>query len=357
MTASYPATPETIRTALADGMVIPAHPLALTAERKLDERRQRALSRYYLDAGAGGLAVGVHTTEFAIHDPKIGLYKPVLRLAIETVRAWRPDRSTVMVAGICGRTGQAVREAQLAREIGYDLGLISLGALKDADDAGLIDHCRQVAEAMPIMGFYLQPAAGGRILSEAFWSQLAEIPNLAAIKIAPFNRYQTLAVVRGVAASGRAERVALYTGNDDAIIVDLLTRYEIAVNGRTVRMSIAGGLLGHWAFWTRRAVEQHEQIKNIRDAAAIPAELLTLAAQVTEANEAVFDPSHGFAGCISGILYVLTRTGLLETVRTIDDRERLSPGQTEKIDRIAERYPHLTDEEFVKQNLARWLKG
>jgi dihydrodipicolinate synthase/N-acetylneuraminate lyase len=356
---NFPLPPDEIAEALRAGLVIPAHPLALNADKSLDEYHQRALSRYYLDCGAGGLAVGVHTTEFAIHDPKVGLYRPVLELAMETVRTWKPlvaaAHHPVMIAGIIGKTGQAVREAELARELGYQVGLLGLGALKGYSDARLVEHARQVAKVLPIMGFYLQPAAGGRILSEGFWRRFAEIPNLAAIKMAPFNRYYTLTVIRAVASAGRAGEVALYTGNDDSILIDLLTRYEIALDKGTVKLEIAGGLLGHWAYWTKRAVEQLEQVHSAKRSGAVASELLTLAAQVTESNEAVSDPEHSFQGCIAGILYVLKRSGLVAGVHPLGVRERLSPGQAEKIDAVISRYPHLIDHDFVQENLDRWL--
>lgn len=355
----FPPPPDEVEEALREGLVIPAHPLALKEDKSLDESHQRGLSRYYLDCGAGGLAVGVHTTEFAIHDPKVGLYRPVLELAMETARAWKPltavSAHPVMVAGIIGRTAQAVREAELARELGYDVGLLGLGALKGYSDAQLVDHARQVARVLPIMGFYLQPAVGGRILSEDFWRRFAEIPNLAAIKMAPFNRYYTLAVIRAVASAGRAGEVALYTGNDDSILIDLLTRFEFALEKGTVKLEIVGGLLGHWAYWTKRAVEQFEQIRSAKIDGAVPSELLTLAAQVTESNEAVFDPEHSFQGCISGILYVLKSSGLVAGVHPLGEGEGLSPGQAEKIDAVIIRYPHLIDHDFVREHLDRWL--
>jgi hypothetical protein len=347
--------PDPIVEALKEGQAIPAHPLALTEAGGLDERRQRALTRYYLDAGAGGLAVGVHTTEFAIHRPDVGLYKPVLELAMETALAWKPASRTIMVAGIVGAIDQALSEAALAAGTGYHAGLLSLGALRDSTEEALLEHSRRVAEVIPIMGFYLQPSVGGRILSERFWRGLAEIPNLLAIKIAPFNRYCTLEVIRAVAGAGREDEVALYTGNDDSILVDLLTSYEVDVEGTKHRLAIVGGLLGHWAYWTSRAVEQHRLCRQARGAGTIGADLLTLAAQVTEANEAVFDPDHSFRGCISGILYALVRCGLLEGVHAIGEGERLSPGQTAKIDRIALAYPHLVDDRFVRENLSRWI--
>ena len=358
MDNDFAKAPDRVVKALQGGMVIPAHPLALNRDGTLDESHQRALSRYYLDAGAGGLAVGVHTTEFAIHDPKVGLYRPVLELAVETVRSWKSKVAVsgppVMVAGIIGETKQAVGEAETARELGYDVGLLGLGALSGYTDEQLVEHARQVARVLPIMGFYLQPAVGGRILSESFWRGLAEIPNLVAIKMAPFNRYYTLAVIRAVAAAGRAGEVALYTGNDDSILVDLLTRFEIATGKSTVVVDVVGGLLGHWAYWTKRAVEQLDQVRAAKRSATVPGELLTLAAQVTESNEAVFDPENGFRGCIAGILYVLASSGLVAGVHPLGD-EGLSPGQAEKIDAVMSRYPPLTDQRFVTENLDRWL--
>ncbi len=351
----YPLPETRIAAALRRGLVIPAHPLALSKNRSLDEVHQRALSRYYLDAGAGGLAVGVHTTEFAIHEQKVGLYRPVLELAMETVRSWQPKVEPVMIAGLIGPTAQAVREAETARELGYHVGLLGLGALKQAADDELIDHARRVAEVLPIMGFYLQPAVGGRLLGEQFWRRLAEIPNLAAIKIAPFNRYQTLTVIQAVAEAGRAGEIALYTGNDDSILIDLLTDYQVVLEDRIVELGMTGGLLGHWAYWTQRAVEQLEEVREAKDRSSIPPRLLTLAAQVTESNAAVFDARNSFRGCIAGILYVLSRCGLVAGVYPLGEEERVSPGQTERIDSVIDRYPHLCDEAFVRDNLTRWL--
>jgi len=346
MTSEFPMPSDDVADTFRRGTVVPAHPLALTEKRTLDERHQRALTRYYLDAGAGGLAVGVHTTEFKIHDPKVGLYAPVLKLAAQTARDWRPDPKPVLIAGICGPTDQALREADMARQLGYHIGMISLAALPNANDDQLIEHARTIAQIMPIMGFYLQPAAGGRILSESFWRRLAEVPNLVGIKIAPFNRYHTLAVVRAIAESGRAEKI------DDAIVVDLLTTYRFG----EVTVGIVGGLLGHWAFWTHRAVELLDQTRRLRTAQTVPTKMLTLAAQVTEANEAVFDPQNDFKGCLSGILYVLSTTGLVQAVRTLDPREALSPGQAHRIDRIIRDYRHVTDDDFVKPRINRWLR-
>lgn len=344
---------------LRSGCVIPAHPLALQSDHQIDERCQRALTRYYLAAGAGGLAVGVHTTQFAIHNPKIGLYRPVLELAIETARqsvASTGSDEPIMIAGLVGDTTQAMDEARLARGLGYHLGLLSLTALKGKSIEDLIAHCRAVAEVIPVMGFYLQETISRMILPAEFWRKLMAIPNVLAIKIAPFSRYQTLDVLESVAYSGRSDDVALYTGNDDNIIIDLLTRYEFKVEGRTVSLQIVGGLLGQWACWTKTAVEHLKDIKSIRDSRrAIPCAMLSLAGQLTLANKVIFDADHHFTGCISGISYVLKSQGLLEEVRTLDPEEQLSPGQAEAIDRITREYPHLSDDAFVRDNLHRWL--
>lgn len=340
-----------LRARLLEGLVIPAHPLALTAERRLDEPRQVALTRYYCDAGAGGVAVGVHTTQFAIRSA--GLLEPVLRLAAGVVREREVTRGRrlVKVAGVVGPTAQAVAEASLARDLGYDLGLLSLGALREATTEELLAHCRQVADVLPLFGFYLQPAVGGRVLDEAFWRRFLEIGPVAAIKVAPFNRYHTLDVARALAASGRSGEVALYTGNDDSIVADLLSRFELG----SPPVGFAGGLLGQWAAWTRRAVELLQEIEECRRTGQGAFDLLALGQQLTDANAALFDARHGFAGCIAGIHEVLRRQGLLAGRWCLDPREDLSPGQAEEIDRVLRAYPHLSDDEFVAENLARWL--
>ena len=341
---------------LAKGTVIPAHPLALTAERQLDERRQRALTRYYVAAGAGGLAVGVHTTQFAIRDPRIGLFAPVLKLAAEEMdRAdlARPD-PLVRIGGICGDTTQAVREAGLLAELGYHAGLLSLAALKDADDDALLRHCRSVAEAIPIVGFYLQSSVGGRRLSFRFWRKFVEIENVAAIKIAPFNRYQTLDVMRAVAESKRP--ITLYTGNDDNIVMDLLTPYRFSVDGRQREVRMVGGLLGHWAVWTRSAVELFRNCQaTTRNTEGVSKGLLRASVEITDANAAFFDAANHFAGCIAGLHEVLRRQGLLEGIWCLDPQETLGPGQKEEIDRVYAAYSHLNDDEFVRQGLPLWL--
>lgn len=328
------------------GLAIPAHPLALNAQRRLDERRQRALTRYYLAAGVGGLAVGVHTTQFAIRDPKIGLLKPVLALAAEEMD--RSRRPVVRIAGVCGMTQQAVQEAHILRELGYHAGLLSLGALRDAAEDEVISHCRVVADVLPIVGFYLQPSVGGRVLSYSFWRRFAEIDNVVAIKIAPFNRYQTLDVIRAVVDAGRDD-IALYTGNDDSIVADLVTPF--CIGGRERR--IVGGLLGHWSVWTLRAVELLERCRG----AQASSELLQIGVQVTDSNAAFFDAANGFRGCIAGLHEVLRRQGLLEGIWCLDEHETLTPGQLEEIDRVYHGYPHLNDDDFVQRHRDEWLNG
>ncbi|MEO8129938.1 MAG: dihydrodipicolinate synthase family protein [Bryobacteraceae bacterium] len=327
-----------VRARLRQGLVIPAHPLALTAERKLDERRQRALTRYYAACGAGGIAVGVHTTQFAIRE--VGLLKPVLEMARQEAGG------CLSIAGICGPTPQAVREAELAAGLGYDAGLLSLAALPNAITRKLIEHTKAVASVIPIVGFYLQPAVGGRVLPYDFWLRFAEIENVVAIKMAPFNRYQTLDVIRAVADSGRAAEISLYTGNDDNIVADLLT--EFPLSGKKLR--IVGGLLGHWAVWTKRAVELLDSIHTLP-----PGEALTSGVQITDSNAAFFDAANGFHGCIAGLHEVLRRQGLLEGRWCLNPDEDLSPGQMEEIDRIYAAYPALNDDEFVRENLDAWL--
>jgi dihydrodipicolinate synthase/N-acetylneuraminate lyase len=346
---------EDVRRRLFEGQVIPAHPLALNANRKLDERRQVALTRYYCDAGAGGLAVGVHTTQFAIRDPKVGLFEPVLKLAVEAARAWENanQRQVLKVAGVCGKTEQAVGEASFARELGYDLGLLSLAALKEETPQELIAHCRRVAEEIPLCGFYLQPAVGGRYLPYEFWRAFFEIENVVAVKIAAFNRYQTLDVLRALAASGEADAVALYTGNDDNIVADLMTEFRFG----DTRLQFRGGLLGHWAVWTWRAVELLEAVKECRAGGGQGAlDLLARSGEVTDSNAVLFDVEHNFHGCIAGLHEILRRQGLLEGRWCLDPHEDLSPGQMEEIDRVYAEYPHLNDDAFVTKRLDQWMR-
>ncbi|HEX6964182.1 MAG TPA: dihydrodipicolinate synthase family protein [Gemmatimonadaceae bacterium] len=360
-----------LRAHLLAGHVIPAHPLALTEDRRLDERHQRALTRYYIAAGAGGIAVGVHTTQFEIRGH--GLLEPVLALASQTAdeamaaragsaapaprhspaHSHSPSRPFAKIAGVCGRTTQALAEAQLALDLGYHAGLLSLGAWRNATEGEMLAHCRTVAEVIPLFGFYLQPAVGGRVLSYDFWRAFAEIPNVVAIKIAPFNRYQTIDVVRAVAESGR-EDIALYTGNDDQIVIDLLTAFPCHGESRVAAPRIVGGLLGQWAVWTRRAVQLLDEIKAARDDGQLSAEWLTRAAALTDANGAIFDVRHDFAGSIAGIQYVLWKQGLLGGPWCLSEREALSPGQVEEIERVRRAYPELMDDEFVAEHLEGW---
>jgi hypothetical protein len=342
---------------LRRGTVIPAHPLALTADRRLDERRQRGLTRYYIAAGAGGLAVGVHTTQFAIRDPRHGLLEPVLKLAAEEMD--RADRGRVdpliRIGGICGETAQAVQEAELLANLGYGAGLLSLAALKNSDDSGLLAHCRRAAEILPLVGFYLQPAVGGRVLSYRFWREFAEIENVVAIKIAPFNRYQTLDVVRAVAESGRD--IALYTGNDDNIVMDLVMPHVFRIAQRTETRRIVGGLLGHWAVWTRRASELLQECHAVAcDEKNIPKSLIKRSVEITDCNAAFFDAAGQFAGCIAGLHEVLRRQRLLEGIWCLDPNENLSARQLAEIDRVYDAYPHLNDDDFVREGRDEWLR-
>ncbi|MEW4488837.1 dihydrodipicolinate synthase family protein [Thalassoglobus sp. JC818] len=342
-----------LRQQLLSGLVIPAHPLALNSKRQLDERYQRALSRYYLAAGAGGLAVGVHTTQFAIHDEKVGLYKPVLELAAEEIsRSGMTE--TVRVAGIVGKTQQATKEASIARELGYHCGLLSLSALQGSSEAEILSHCRAVADVLPVFGFYLQEGIGGISLSYSFWKKFVEIENVVAIKIAAFNRYQTIDVVRALAESGR-EDIALYTGNDDTIVTDLMTSYEFSNASEAKPLQFSGGLLGHWAVWTKSAVDLLSEIKSIKREETIPSRYLKIANQVTDMNAVIFDAANGFHGCIPGILEVLRRQGLVPGCWCLDEAETMSKGQAAEIDRICAAYPHLIDDEFVQAHRDEWL--
>lgn len=339
---------------LRAGQVIPALPLALRANRTWDERRQRALVRYYVDAGAGGLAVAVHSTQFAIRDPKIQLYERVLTLAAESVREWlgranRP-RPFTLIAGLCGRTPQARKEAHTARALGYEAGLLSLGAWARDPEAAVLRHCRRIAAEIPLVGFYLQPAVGGRTFTYTFWRKFAEIPELVAVKLAPFDRYRTLDVVRAVMEAGRDD-VALYTGNDDNIIADLLTPFNFA--GKTRHFD--GGLLGQWGVWTERAVALFRDLQRARSRDRVETEWLTRNAALTDANAAIFDSTNRFAGCLPGIHEVLRRQGLLTTTACLDPHEQLSPGQARQITRVTKAYPWLVDDTFVARHRDTWL--
>ena len=341
-----------VRKLIAEGTVIPAHPLALDAKRTLDVKHQRALTRYYIDAGAGGLAVGVHTTQFAIRD--VGIYKPVLELAAETAASWT-KRPLAMVAGLAGPTQQAVAEAKIARGIGYHAGLLSLAAMKSASEDEIIAHCEAVAREIPLVGFYLQPAVGGVILGMNFWRRFAQIDNVVAIKIAPFHRYRTLDVLRGVAAAGALDRITLYTGNDDHILLDLTLPFDLRDNGVTLRTHIRGGLLGHWSVWTATAIKQFETCKAARNKDTVPSDLLALDARVTDCNSAFFDVANNFHGCIAGCHEILRRQGLMQDIWCLDPAEGLSPGQMQEINRVCREHADLSDDAFVAANLQKWL--
>ena len=338
---------------LRHGTVIPAHPLALDGKRRFDARRQRALTRYYLDAGSGGLAVGVHATQFAIREK--GLYEPVLQLAADAAREWA-KRPLVMIAGLSGKTAQAKKEAEIALAHGYHAGMLSLAAMKGASVDELVAHCAALARVLPLVGFYLQTAVGGIALSAEFWRRFAEIENVIAIKIAPFSRYRTLDVARGVALARAEERVTLYTGNDDHIVLDLLAPLAVKRDVEEVRVRIKGGLLGHWSVWTQAAVKLHQRIQAAVASGWVDAELLALDARVTDCNSAFFDVAHDFAGCIAGCHEVLRRQGLLEGTWCLDPKETLSPGQAAEIDRVCREHADLSDDDFVRAHLARWLE-
>lgn len=343
---------EAIKKLLFEGTVIPAHPLALTRDLQLDEQKQRGLTRYYMASGAGGVAIGVHTTQFEIRDPQVNLYEKVLAITADEIGKAALDRPFIKVAGICGLTEQALKEAGIAVAHGYDLGLVSMAAFKTEPESEIIEHVRKVAQIIPVFGFYLQAAIGGRVYSYDFWQQFAEIPNVLAIKIAAFNRYQTLDVVRAVAHSSRRDDIALYTGNDDNIVADLLTPYRFEINGQTIEKRFVGGLLGHWAVWTEKAVELLAAIKqtvsrDYHDAA----DMLSTNIAVTDMNAAIFDPANAFHGCITGVHEVLRRQGLMDGIWTLNPAETLSPGQFEEITRVIGAYPHLVDDDFVAKFL------
>mgnify|MGYP003636669277 CR=1 FL=1 len=344
---------ENIRELLHKGVVIPAHPTALMENLKLDIRRQRALTKYYLDAGVGGIAVGVHTSQFDIRE--VGLYEEVLQLASEEIDSFtsKNNNDIIKIAGVLGSMNQAILEAKIAVKHNYHAAMLGLGALKNSSNEELIAHCQSIAEVIPIMGFYLQTAVGGQVLDVDFWREFAKIENVVAIKMAPFDRYNTIDVIRGVAESGRANDIAIYTGNDDNIIADLLTAYEIPVGNETIRLKIVGGLLGHWAVWTKTAVEMFEKIKNAKDSDIL--ELLTLGIKVTDSNAAIYDTRNNFIGSIAGVHEILVRQGLLEKIITINPKETLSLGQKEEIDRIYSIYPELNDDDFVRRNIDIWL--
>lgn len=353
---NFPKLDSIINTVLQEGTVIPAHPLALNENLKLDEKRQRLLTQYYIACGAGGVAVGVHTTQFEIRKPGINLLEPVLRITAEEIDQ-AASSSFIKVAGIVGATAQAIKEAELASRCGYHLGLVSMGGLNKLSEDSLIEHTRTVASIIPVFGFYLQPAVGGRLLSYKFWRKFVEIPNVYAIKVAAFNRYQTLDVVRAVCDSDRRDHVALYTGNDDNIIADLITPYRFNIAGKEVEKRFAGGLLGHWAVWTKAAVELLKEIKNTQPNGGTLQKLLTVGIKITDMNAAIFDVSNSFHGCIPGIHEILRRQGLLKGIWCLNPQEQLSPGQVHEIDRVTNSYPEFTDDAFVKSFLERMNVG
>ena len=354
---NHNSIPNAVKSLLHKGTVIPALPLLLDANRDLDEKRQRVLLRYYLDAGVGGIAAAVHTTQFEIRQPEVNLYERVLKIACEEIdlHTKRTSKAVIKIAGVIGKTEQATKEAKIALRNGYHAVLLSLAAFKEENNQDILDHCKAVAQVMPVIGFYLQPAVGGRILDVDFWREFAKIENVIAIKMAPFNRYQTIDVVRAVAESGRADEIALYTGNDDNILLDLLSEYKFKVGNKVISKQIVGGLLGHWAVWTKKAVELLNVVQtgkyNMNTTEAI-----VFANQITDSNAAFFDAANNFSGCIAGIHEVLRRQGFVEGIWLLDPNEKLSPGQLEEIDRVYETYPDLNDDIFVSQNMAAWNK-
>ncbi len=350
MTRHWTDWPEEIINQLRAGCVIPASPLALTRSREFDAIRQRALVRYYCDAGAGGLAIGVHTTQFEIRD--VGLYRPVLETVALELDNWQ-QAPIIRIAGIVGRTDQARAEAEIARELGFHAGLLSLAGFQGVSEDELIEHCRAIAAEIPVIGFYLQPAVGGIPLAVSFWRRFSQIENVAAIKIAPFNRYQTLDVVRGVVLAGAEDRITLYTGNDDNIVMDLVSPFRLSRDDKIVEMRIAGGLLGHWSVWTKSAVDIFNRCRS----GPLNEDLLALAGQVTDCNAAFFDVANNFKGCIPGIHEILRRQGIFEGVWCLDADEALGPGQAGEIDRVYRSYPSLNDDAFVTDNLDRWLSS
>jgi len=342
---------------LREGTVIPANPLALDKNRKYDEKRQRAITRYYMDAGSGGIAVAVHTTQFEIRDEKYNLFETVIKTVSEEIDDYEKKNNKVIVkvCGVCGKTEQAVREAQLAKEYGYDAVLLSPGGLNDFSEDYMIQRTKAVAEVMPVIGFYLQRAVGGRRFSYDYWKKICEIKNVVAIKSAPFDRYCTLDLVRAAALSSRSDEIALYTGNDDNIVIDLVSGYKFTVDGKVYKKKFVGGLLGHWSVWTKKAVELFESLKEASESGSISTEILERANEVTDTNAAFFDAANGFTGCIAGLHEVLKRQGLFEGIWCLNPDEKMSLGQIEEIDRVYKMYPHLNDDDFVKENLERWL--
>ncbi|NLD87252.1 MAG: dihydrodipicolinate synthase family protein [Clostridiales bacterium] len=345
---------ETALSILHNGTVIPATPLALTENREFDESRQRLLTRYYLEAGAGGIATAVHSTQFEIRDPKFNMFEKVIASVSDEISRYEKEtgKTVVKVCGVCGKAEQAVREANIAKSLGYDAVLLSPGGLKDLTEDELLERTKAVAAVMPVIGFYLQVAVGGRVFTYDYWRRFCEIENTVAIKCASFNRYTTIDVVRAVATSPRRDEITLYTGNDDNIIADLLTPYSFTVDGKTYTKRFTGGLLGHWTVWTKKIVELFPLLQNCD---ATP-ELMKIAAEMTDMNAAVFDTANNFAGCIAGMHEVLRRQGLLRGIWCLNPAECLSEGQEAELDRVQRMYPHLTDDDFVREFLARHEK-
>ena len=346
--------PDDVLVRLREGSVIPASPLALTADRQFNPQRQKSLVRYYIDAGAGGIAIGVHTTQFEIREK--GIYTRVLETVADEINSWaktEKEKYIIKIAGLLGKTNQARSEADVARNLGYHAGLLNLATYKDANEDEIIEHCEAIADIMPLIGFYLQPAVGGIVLSSNFWQQFSMIENVIAIKVAPFNRYQTLDVLRGIALAKAENRISVYTGNDDNIVIDLITPYEIRRDNSTVTLRTVGGLLGHWAIWVKGAVEILTKCKE----GILDESLLALHGNVTDCNAAIFDVANNFKGCISGVHEVLRRQGLFEGIWCLNPNETLSPGQMAEIDRVYRDYPELNDDAFVMKNLDRWLSA
>ena len=343
---------------LHNGTVIPANPLALDKDRKYNEKRQRAITRYYLDAGRGGVAVAVHTTQFEIRQPQYNLFETVIATVSDEIEKYEKenDKVVVKVCGVCGKTEQAVSEALLAKKYGYDAVLLSPGGLNDFDEDYMVERTEAVARVMPVIGFYLQTAVGGRYFTYNYWQRICAIDNVVAIKSAPFNRYATLDLVRAAAMSERCDKIALYTGNDDNIVTDLVTGYKFTVDGKTYYKRFVGGLLGHWSVWTKKAVEMFEKLKECAESRQVPYEVLELANEVTDTNAVFFDAANNFAGCIAGLHEVLRRQGLFEGIWCLNPDEKMSDGQNEEIDRVYKMYPHLNDDDFVKANLDKWIK-
>ncbi len=335
------------------GTVIPATPLMLDSNRKFDKAMQKRLTRYYLEAGVGGIATAVHTTQFEIRKPEINLYETVISSVMDTINEYEEETGKVIVkvAGVCGDIEQATKEATLAKNLGFDAVLLSTGGLDSWSEDALVERAKVIAGIIPVILFSMQTAVGGRKFSYAYWEKAAEIEGVVAVKCASFNRYQTHDIVRAMTLSSRADKIALYTGNDDNIVIDLATEYVFEADGETKRAEIVGGLLGHWCAWTKKAVEIFHGIKS----GEIKGEkLLSLAAAVTDTNSAFFDTTNNFAGCIAGVHEVLRRQGFTDGIYLLNPEEQLSDGQFEEIDRVYRMYPELNDDAFAKEFIANY---